>query len=104
MTKIRYTFDDGSVEYLDRALVDACGHSQLANLLRLKREAQRVASTNGGEATRAAANVEHKDLDDKILACWARGDETRILVRTWMKEHEVSAATVYRRIKALKAK
>jgi hypothetical protein len=102
-TKVKFTFDDGSVEYIDRAQADAIGHSQLARLLRGKREAQREASARGGDATRDGANVEHKDLDDKIRACFERGEDTRPYVKTWAVEHDVSQSTVYRRIKLLKS-
>lgn len=69
-------------------------------------QAQRIkkGGANGATATRHAANVQHKDLDDAIRGCLTREEKTGAYVKDWAKEYEVSTATVHRRIRLLKLK
>ena len=77
-----------------------------ARVLRVLRKAQATQDKAnrqlGADATRDAANVLHKDLDDKIRACLVRGEQTKRYSKAWADEHKVDLATVYRRITAVK--
>jgi hypothetical protein len=100
--KIRFRFDDGKTADVDLALAYGKAHSQLARYLQLQKQAQIDASKKGGDATQAGAAVTHKDLDDAIRGCLARGEKTKKYVKDWALEYDVDKSTVYRRIKALK--
>jgi hypothetical protein len=101
---VRYHFPDGSTDTVDA--LEAAGqiNAGLVKLLRAKRGQRVAASHAGGDATQAAADVQHKDLDDQIRACIERGESTRPKVKDWAVEHQVSRATVYRRIKLYRPK
>jgi hypothetical protein len=116
---LTFTFSDGEVSELDAAetlrkialqweklngATDPHVGIYRSEADRLESLHRRALAKSGGDATKHGADVTHKDLDDAILACWARGEPTRRYVKTWQQVHAVSKDTIYRRINRLKPK
>ena len=58
----------------------------------------------GGKVIAGVAAKKHAELDRVILSCLVKGEKTREYAKEWQQSYRVSADTVERRIKAVKAK
>jgi hypothetical protein len=97
----RYVFDDGVVEYLDKAFVDAEGHAQLSQLLRMRRETHEAAEKARSESIRAkleeqrkTAGLDNRDEKIRSLAVEERRKQQHGYLQRVGKQFGISASAV----------